>query len=261
MQRHDQWPIEAALRLCLRYPVFPCGNDKRPTVNHGFKEASRDPDVVRAMWQDRPGELIGVPTGAVSGIDALDIDPRHGGDEWLAANADSLPRTRRHQTRSGGQHLIFRHAEGVRNSAGKIALGVDTRGDGGFIIFWPAHGYRVETALIIADWPRWLLQTLVPPPQAASRQVPLPNAGDGQLRRYAVGALRSAVEKVASTSEGGRNNLLNKECFSLCRFIATGALTAHEIADGLAAAAHAAGLSQREIAATLSSALRAGGAA
>jgi hypothetical protein len=253
--------LDAALRLCLRYPVFPCGDDKRPTVDHGFKEASRDPAVVRKMWQKRPGELIGVPTGTVSGIDALDIDPRHGGGEWLAARSDSLPRTRRHTTRSGGQHFIFRHTKGVRNTAGKIAVGVDTRGDGGFIIYWPAHGYPVDAPSTIEDWPRWLLRILLPPPRPALRPAPLPDVGNDQRRRYAVGALRRAVEKVAGAAEGGRNSLLNAECFSLCRFIATGDLTAHEIADALAAAAHAAGLSQREIAATLGSALRAGGAA
>jgi hypothetical protein len=59
--------------------------------------------------------------------DALDIDPRHGGDVWYAANLSRLPRTRTHQTRSGGLHILFDHADGVRSSAGKIAPGIDVR--------------------------------------------------------------------------------------------------------------------------------------
>jgi len=157
--------LAAALRLAHRLPVFPCREDKRPACKHGFKQATRDPDGIVALWHGADAPLIGVPTGAVSGFDVLDIDPRHGGDEWLALSADALPITRHHFTRSGGRHILFRHAEGVRNTASKIAPGIDTRGCGGFVIWWPAAGYAVETPGTVDEWPRWLMSMLVPPPR------------------------------------------------------------------------------------------------
>jgi hypothetical protein len=90
------------------------------------------------------------------GFDALDIDPRNGGDAWYRQNFDALPLTQCHMTRSGGLHMLFRHAEGVRNSSGKIAPGVDVRGDGGFVIWWPREGLPAEYNAI-SEWPRWLL--------------------------------------------------------------------------------------------------------
>ena len=43
-------------------------------------------------------------------------------------------------TPSGGAHLFFA-ADGVTCSVDKIALGVDTRGDGGYVIVPPSPGY------------------------------------------------------------------------------------------------------------------------
>jgi hypothetical protein len=122
-------PLDAALRLgangCC---CFPCSADKRPATPHGFKEASRDRGVLRELWRRYPGPLVGVATGAASGIDVLDLDRKHPeGRAWWTANRSRLPETRCHRTRSGGPHLLFEHAEGLRSTAGKIAPGVDTR--------------------------------------------------------------------------------------------------------------------------------------
>ena len=37
-------------------PVFPCRQDKSPTTNHGFKDASSDPAVLREMFADVEAE-------------------------------------------------------------------------------------------------------------------------------------------------------------------------------------------------------------
>ena len=43
--------INAALALAASgLPVFPCNGDKKPTVEGGFKSATRDPDVIREMF-------------------------------------------------------------------------------------------------------------------------------------------------------------------------------------------------------------------
>lgn len=76
--------------------------------------------------------------------------------------------------------------------------------------------------------------------------------------RYALGALRSAVDRVRSAAVGERNATLNGEAFALARLVADGSLKRGEIEEALASAAHEAGLADAEIRATLRSALDAG---
>jgi len=156
--------VDDAVRLSARFPVFPCFATKKPACKHGFKQATQSPEDIVDLWRGTNAPLIGVPTGEASGIDVLDIDPRHGGDQWLEAAWDQIPKTRTHKTQSGGLHLLFRHADGVKNSESKIAPGVDTRGSGGYFIYWAALGLPVENAQILADWPEWLLKLLKPAP-------------------------------------------------------------------------------------------------
>src|ERR1700730_16409379 len=82
-------------------PCFPCRADKRPATPHGFKDATCDRNVVD-LWRRYPGQLVGIPTGEISGLAVLDIDPRHGGDRWFAEHRHRLAATRMHRTRSGG---------------------------------------------------------------------------------------------------------------------------------------------------------------
>jgi hypothetical protein len=98
-----------------------------PTTPHGFKDAVSDAAAIARLWSHYPGQLVGVPTGVISGIDVIDIDPRHGGDQWFFENRDRLPKTRTHETKRFGQHLVYRHMSGVRCSTNKIAPGVDLR--------------------------------------------------------------------------------------------------------------------------------------
>lgn len=255
--------LEAALELAADgLAVLPCCANKRPACLRGFKGAARDPDAVRRLWRDDPGPLIGVATGAASDLAALDLDAKHPeARAWWAANRERLPATRAHRTRSGGLHLLFRHAPGLRCSAGRFALGVDVRADGGYLIWWAAAALPVLSDALRAPWPVWLLAALEAPPRAPLPQFTCDAAGGERARAYAMGALRDAVAHVACAGEGARNTLLNAEAFALMRFVRDGALGAGEVAYALAIAARHAGLPPREAASTLASAIRAGGAA
>jgi hypothetical protein len=141
--------------------IFPCRADKRPISPHGYKDAVADPAGQARLFAAHPGQLIGVATGVISGIDVLDIDSRRGGDVWFHQHRDRLPVTRTHETRNGGWHLIFRHTPGLPNTTDRIAPGVETISDGRHVIWWPEHGYRVLCEGPVAVFPRWLLDELV----------------------------------------------------------------------------------------------------
>jgi len=193
-------------------PVFPCGPEKRPTCPHGFKDAVLNPAGVRSLWNSYPGPLIGVPTGAASGLDVLDIDPRHGGHLWWLANRHLIPATRMHRTRSEGLHVLFLHDDRVRNSESKIAPGVDTRGEGGYAIWWPASGCEVADAPV-APWPAWLLARLLRHPRKskAYRGPITPLDSTDTAHRLA----ERMLDRVASASEGQRHYKLRAAAYTL----------------------------------------------
>jgi hypothetical protein len=242
--------------------VFPCNPDKTPATPHGFKDGTDDPAAVRCRWANHAWPLIGVATGAASGFDVLDIDPRHNGDEWYRANQYRLPNTRSHKTRGGGVHLLFRHEPGLRCSAGKetsgVAPGVDVRADGGYAIWWPAQGLQAHD-VPIAQWPTWLLEQMRPKPRPKLFMTAF-SFGSDRARRYAVAALRDAVRLVAAAGEGCRNDTLNAQTFAIARFVSEGALSASEIIEALSIAARVAGLPEDETARTVTSALKAASA-
>jgi hypothetical protein len=153
--------MQAALQLAEEYglPVFPCGPDKRPYTPHGLKDASTSIERVAAFWERWPSALIGVPTGRASKLVVVDVDPQ--GAEWYALNANRLNCGRVHRTRRG-HHLLYRMpATEIRNSAGKLAEGVDVRGEGGYVIWWPAHDHDVVGSLEeISEPPAWLVAAL-----------------------------------------------------------------------------------------------------
>src|SRR5262245_2554003 len=82
-QTEDNPLLEAALGYAARgLPVFPCKRaDKSPLTRHGFNDASTDPEQIREWWTQWPNAMIGMPTGAVSGIDVLDLDVKP--DEYI----------------------------------------------------------------------------------------------------------------------------------------------------------------------------------
>jgi Bifunctional DNA primase/polymerase, N-terminal/Primase C terminal 2 (PriCT-2) len=136
--------LDAALRYVnLGIPVFPCSHkNKQPLTPHGFKDATCEQAIIREWWTNSPHAMIGVPTGEISGIDVVDIDvdknatPSVNGFQALPQWRDLSPMIVR--SPRGGAHLWFRAEGKLRNSTNKIAPGIDTRGEGGYIIVPPS---------------------------------------------------------------------------------------------------------------------------
>ncbi len=245
--------LAAALALAAEgFPSFPCALNKAPTCPRGFKVATIDPQSLGDLWHRHPGQLVGVPTGPISGLAALDIDAKHAeAHAWWRTHRHRIPETRTHRTRSGGLHLLFEHVSGLRCSAGRIAPGIDVRAEGGYILWWPGAGEPVLCDAAPAPWPQWLANSLQPAsasPVEAARTVVTERGVTG---RYAAAALRRAAQNVSQAREGQRNDKLNRETFSLLRLPE---LSWPEIAATMARAAQTAGLPDAEIVATLSSA-------
>jgi hypothetical protein len=136
---------EAALRYALLgIPVFPCKTDKKPLVKWS-REATRNPAQIIEWWAQWPKAMIGLVTGSRSGLVVLDIDVKNDVDgfESLGQQGILLPEgALKVQTPSGGAHYYFalRPQEKINNSAGRIAAGVDVRGEGGYVIAPPSVG-------------------------------------------------------------------------------------------------------------------------
>src|SRR5687767_485840 len=101
------------------WPVFPCGRDKNPLTEHGFKDATTNTEQIQKWYGDMPGALWAIATGAKkdggAGIVVIDIDMNHekgknGFVTWEALrdeHSDPIE-TVTAKTRRGGNHLFFK---------------------------------------------------------------------------------------------------------------------------------------------------------
>ena len=148
-------------------PVFPCGANKQPLTVHGFKDASRSIEIVANWWDRYPDALTGIPTGRASKLLVVDVDPD--GSEWYRQNAERLACGYTQRTQRG-HHLFYIYPDvEIRNSASKLARGVDVRGEGGYVVAWAAQGLAATGSWDdIGPAPAWLIEALTQP-EASSR--------------------------------------------------------------------------------------------
>ena len=187
-----------------------CGNrecsspGKHPRVARGSTEATRDERILHDWWGRWPDANVAIATGAGSNLVALDIDPRHGGDESIDRLEDAhgkLPDTVEAITGGGGRHVLFSNpGTPVPCSAGKLGPGLDVRGEGGFIVAPPS----IHVSGASYEWEGSSRPD-------ARRPEPLPNwlRGAAVIRAQSGamnGNLRAMITR--GVSEGGRNNAL-----------------------------------------------------
>jgi AAA domain/Bifunctional DNA primase/polymerase, N-terminal len=200
--------LPAALALAEEYglPVFPCRshdemvngekrNAKSPLTPHGFEDASTSIARIDDWFTKTPDALVAVPTGTASNLFVVDVDPA--GADWYQENAVRLACGRVHKTRRGW-HLVYRMpAVPLGNTTSHLAHGVDTRGAGGYVIWWPAHGFETTGGLEdLSEPPAWLVEALHAPAKRTDKS-------NGTTATAAAGLI----------AEGGRNAFLSAEAF------------------------------------------------
>lgn len=217
----------ASVAAGLGLYVFPCDVAKRPCIKGGFTSASKDPAEIKRMFATSGAKLIGVPTGGANNLIVIDVDIKNNarGMEWLDLNREALPETRTHKTRSGGLHLLFLAPEGVeiRNSASRVAPGVDVRGEGGYVIVPPSDGYDIADPIEPAEMPRWLIKACLKQEERPQPTVSNPLvAGDGTP--YGIKALENACANIRNAPEGQKHDILNREAYGIGGLVAAGEL-------------------------------------
>ncbi|MCI0599953.1 MAG: bifunctional DNA primase/polymerase [Beijerinckiaceae bacterium] len=253
---------EAALWwTCRGFAVFPVEpRGKRPLgklAPHGLKDASIEPRVVAAWWRQDPAANIGlaIPKGTF----AVDLDGEQALQSWCALcdRNGALPPTLT-VTTGRGKHLYFRSSVEVKNSLGRIAAGIDTRGHGGYTIGPPSvHPsgavYSLDKrCLEIAEAPEWLVDMALPeveapPPRQHFRLSDAPARG-----------LKGVIGTVANARQGERNSLVFWGACRAAELVSAGAI-AEQFAEALLVeAAASAGLPYAEARVTVRSGLKAG---
>lgn len=176
-------------------PVFPCAPvTHKPRVTGGFHAATTNPAQIKRWWQKWPDAMPGIPTGPKSGLAVLDLDMKKGKDgisalRDLGYDPDSLSPCIV-STTTGGRHLFFAHPEGLKSTSDKLALGVDVRAEGGYVIAPGAVEKKGRYRLLSGDlsgaltaWP----EGLRPAPREAS------GAASGEREGHSLAVIREAV--------------------------------------------------------------------
>jgi hypothetical protein len=220
------WPV---------FPLLPRSKEPFPG-SRGYLDATTDRAEVerrRARW---PRANIGIPTGQASGLYVVDLDGAKGFATWARIEARyGCALTLEAVTGSGGAHLVFEYPDDGNwpNTRGRLGPGVDTRGQGGYIVAAPSihhlgRPYRwCDACADPAPAPFWLLDLLVdepPPPRVLAPILP-----DGPRRdAYWLAALRGEVDQLLAHPEKvkggqGRNWRLHLAACRLGRLEAHGA--------------------------------------
>jgi len=201
--------IQTALSLAYKgLAVFPCRpRYKRPATANGVKDATTDLDTLRQWWRHEPEFNVAVATGAISGVFVLDVDGVDAEAELrrLEQKHGQLPSTVESIT-GRGRHAFFKMPRSpVRNSAGKIAPGVDVRGDGGYVLVPPSmhpsgrpYAWSVDSAGEFALAPDWLIAQV----SRFGNSCEKPNAPQTEWRSLAT----------EGVDEGQRDNTVTRLC-------------------------------------------------
>ena len=137
--------LKHALRLAEKgFHVFPLQDGKKTPRIKGYTDlATTDTAQIERWWQTWPDANIGIATthfnggGALLAFDVDNKNGKNGASSFAAFCIDHKldpPETFTQTTPTGGKHVIFRVPEALRQGAGVLGEGLDTRSGGGYVV-------------------------------------------------------------------------------------------------------------------------------
>ncbi len=240
---------------------------KSPRITGWQQKSTIDPAQIKAWWSKWPNANIGIDTGKTCLL-VVDIDPEHGGTVEALNLTQTELNTVTQITGGGGIHLFYRQSGGFGNSANRLGQGIDTRGQGGYIVApgsihpntrqpyrWADGKSPAEVPIL--DLPVSLAAKLKIKKEIAV-ETPRTTATLGDNRPYVQAALQRELDTLSRAANGTRNNELNRAAFNLGQFVGAGALNEIDVRNALEHTALAIGLGEIEAAKTIASGLAKG---
>jgi hypothetical protein len=246
---------DAALKYAgIGLAVFPL-NGKLPAMKGGYLIATTNSEKIRSWWDGQfAGYNIGVATGSASGVIVLDIDNKasqcgangFASLETLIAEYGDLPASAIQWTGFGEHHFFRPGSQTVRNSVGRIAPGIDVRGEGGYVVVAPSvhpdtgqpYSWKSERPPLpseIVEAPAWLLRLATKRVQANSVQ--LSDHGRVVSSRYGQVALLEECSNIEQAKSGLQEITLNNASYSIGTLVGAGCLNYLEAYDALVSVA------------------------
>jgi hypothetical protein len=249
-----QAALDFAARGFHAFPVPPGTKKSHKKAEHSGGRpwgATTDAEELRRDWRRWPEANVGLATGARSGFFVVEADTAagHGVDgianlaALIDAHGGEWPETVEALSPSGSWHVWFRWPDGggIPTNAGRLAPGVDLRGEGGMVLAPPsakpgaAEPYRWKNPpgrFPLADCPPWLLALA----RATGRKggaEPSGHAGPriGVADVWARAALATEVGHVFAAPAGCRNATLNRAASALGQIVAGGGLEEEDTRD------------------------------
>jgi len=254
--------LEAALRYAKRgwkvLPVYEpagsgcscpagdaCGSPgKHPRCEHGVLDATTDERQIEDWWTRWPSANIAVATGMQSKIFAVDQDGGAASVRFYDLKNDlgGFPKTLMSSTgRPLGRHYIFQYPAdgvGVPSSTGRIAKGIDVRGNDAYFVAPPSlhcsgnHYEWANDGVDPASAPGWLLRRArgaerLRSSRPAAPPTPIPEGQRNLTLTRMAGAMRrvgfsvESMEAALSTENTGRCEppLPTSEVISIARSV------------------------------------------
>jgi hypothetical protein len=216
---HNMFDAQLVAKL-WGWKVFPANpENKTPLIKDWKNRASNKETVINRLFAPFPNAMVAVPTGTINGITVIDFDIRdsYNGVSNFIQEGYMIPKTAGAKTPSGGFHLYFDSGnQSIPNSVSKLAIGVDVRGDGGYVIAPPSQSikgtYKWET-----DWID-RKRSLAKIPLAINSLMLNEQSSFKQNLRSKFHKTSSVAEEINKPiSEGSRNNELTRRCGYLYR--------------------------------------------
>lgn len=184
-------------RAALKYAaegwhVMPCiPNDKAPLgalVPNGYKDATDDPEKIKAWWTAQPDANIGL-VPVMSGRVVVDADTYKAGCAFPTLVAlHGFPETLMQRSARGGTHYVLSAAEGAKYP-GTLGEATDVKFKGYFLAapsVVDGKSYKWLNSAPIAAAPEWMAR----PQRSAAEVLGNPQANDGTTLAEVEEALR-----------------------------------------------------------------------